>query len=67
MEDGFLVRYGDDREGIGIRFGEGGHVGSIAGQCGSDTFAEAVVLGVDIGGSGSGSGSRIVNWFGLDV
>lgn len=58
VEEGFFVRYGDDREVV-----------VTLGQCGSDTFAEAEVLGVDIGGSGSGTRRRgmIVNWFGLDV
>lgn len=66
MEAGFFVRYGDDREGIGIRFGEEGGGVSLC-QCGSDTFAEAVVFGADIGGGESRRRGRIVNWFGLDV
>lgn len=62
MEAGFFFRYGDDREGIGEE-GDGVSLG----QCGSDTFAEAVVFGVDIGGGGSRRRGRLVNWFGLDV
>ena len=64
MEEGrFFFRYGDDREEVVV----------TVSQCGSDTFAEAVVLGVDIGGGEGGSWSRsrrrgrIVNWFGLDA